>query len=148
MDWFNSGQMMAPGAGDWLSGMLQPQAGPLNAGYNPALNPEQLVMPLAQAGVAPPWPSGQGIQGVASPNQGSALDVSNPLGGGTGLGGLGKALQGVKAPAAPELQKLSTPSVPRPQDIGASGIAAIMSKLMAERGNLGPSLRLGQAIGR
>lgn len=57
------------------------------------------------------------------------------------------ALKGIKAPAAPQQQRISSPNAPRPTGhIQQGGLAALLQQLLGERAQP-QQYRLGQALG-
>lgn len=106
----------------------QPLAGATAAdadqGYNPGA-PPQVPMPASQQQVA----AGSGP--LTNPNA-IPIPQPRPTGapqGGQQTGDLMKAMQGVKAPEAPKIQHVSSPSVPRPNPIATN--PAMLQLLMA-----------------
>ncbi len=117
-----------------------------------ATNPEAIIPSMVAAGVPPPAP-GQGVPGIDSMGWGNSsvggASPGTPLPGAANAtpAGLASALSGVKAPASPEFQRISSPPPYRPttQLEPAVALAALLQK---EGENKKPPtpLRLGQVL--
>lgn len=159
---------------DTMFGFMNPQGlDPLAIGSMLTKSPEALAPLFAQMGPPPPprppMQSGAGFLPGPQPTQ-TPLPTARPTGGRpdapldlaavggmptgptagavqpTGAQNLQKALAGVKAPEAPQVQRISSPNAPRPQQIDQrSQIIALIEQLMGQRRQ--PPLRLGQALG-
>lgn len=69
------------------------------------------------------------------------------LAGGDPLANALSAFRGVQAPAAPEVQRISSPPPAQVADIGGNNIAQLLRLMIGTGGNSTPALRLAQALG-
>lgn len=113
---------------------MAPMAPPVQVG-GPA-NP----FPEPVAG-ANPFPTPYGSPATASPNAPAPATASDPK-------ALTNMLKGVSVPAAPEPQKVSSPSAPAKGAAPAdSGLMAMLTQIMSGQKNPVQPLRLGQTLG-
>lgn len=144
---------------DWMTTMMQ--------GVGGMMDPASAMAAQAAAqGVPPPAPLGASMEPMplptarpqmAAPAVGAPLDLTppnptpvnpqpaKPVGGGL------QSLRGVQAPAAPELQRISTPPPPRPTSAVKGGeLLALLQMLQQPVGPVDRKLpsTLGAAIGR
>lgn len=88
------------------------------------------------------------IQSDAQKADTGSTDVSAQAKPKDGLDPFAKALQGIKAPAGPELQRLGTPAAPRPTAIKGGDIMALLQSLYSgpQQGSYTLPSTLGAAI--
>jgi hypothetical protein len=113
----------------------------------PRMPPAQTVGAVPEPMEAPPQ-TPPGTEDLVNGEGGGGSEKD--AGGATKSNSLLAALRGVKAPEAPQPQKISSPSVPAFRGLqDKSQIAALMMAMLGDKAaGPGAPLRLGQAIGR
>lgn len=128
-----------------LAGGTQLGANEANSFYN------AVGIPAKADFMAPPmWPGQSPMEARAQ--AGAPTGADPEAAGGAAAGGMNPAsiaqmLSGVKAPAAPTPQKVSTPSLPAASAIPTSPIAALLQMMQPEAPKVPQPYRLNQAIG-